>query len=115
MSTSFANRERGTELTSIANTLDKYINLPNDSIETLTIDDLDRDTAVERNNESVQNAISADRQDILSACAARIAEESRAIRDINIAKASRIQLMLGRFNIAYNRYLYLKKHINRVE
>jgi hypothetical protein len=115
MSSGFSKKELGTELLSLYNTLSKYMQIATASVDILQKPDLDREIALTENKESVQKAISEDTQIAISNCSARISEESRTRRDINIARATRKQLLLSRLNIAYDRHEHIKDRLNNIK
>ena len=115
MSESFSVKEIEEQLISLGKTLDKFIQPQEDELNGLTPEDLDREKIKKSNEESIKIASSMDNIYVLTSCAARIADETRAARDINIAKATRKQLLLSRLNIIYDKYNYLKKRLDNIK
>jgi hypothetical protein len=115
MSKTFSEKELEESLLSIGKTLKKVLSIEEEDLTGLEPEDLDRDATKKRNEEAIKVAISMNDTYVLTACAARIAEETRAVRDINIANATRKQLLLSRLNIIYDKYRYLKARLEQLK
>lgn len=105
----FIAKALGTELNSIENILAPYVGFNNEKPKELTDSDLDRELALEEDNKNAALIIGESDDtynDIVSYMASREIED-RTRRDINIAKATRKQLMLSSIRIMHDRYAKL--------